>query len=166
MAVSRMLRSVAPVRTDVSEELSTPIIRGKRIGELGSTLAITSNRRKLRVFFRSVRRLLVYANVPSSSILVTLMKEAILSSETSVLTGVTRRNIPEDVILHCCFKYLRIIHLPLANSDVGFVYILKTAVLSGVTPYGSCKNQRFGGTYRLHLQGDVNRQARNNVSSK
>jgi hypothetical protein len=52
-----MLRHVALVRTDVSEEPSASFIRVTRIGELGTTLA-------------------------------------------SLLTRVTRRNIPEDTILH------------------------------------------------------------------
>jgi hypothetical protein len=40
-----MLRLVALVRTDVSEELSASFVRVTGIGELGTTLAVTSNRR-------------------------------------------------------------------------------------------------------------------------
>jgi hypothetical protein len=68
-----MLRRVALVRTDVSEEFSASFIRVTRIGELGTALA--------KKFLRSVRQLLVTASVvPSSPILVTLMKEALSSS--------------------------------------------------------------------------------------
>jgi hypothetical protein len=60
MASYEMLRRVALVRTDVSEELSASL--------------------------RSVRWLLVTASfVPSSPILVALKKEALSSSETSFL---------------------------------------------------------------------------------
>jgi hypothetical protein len=74
MVSSGMLRRMALVRTDVSEEL--------------------------RVFLRSVRRLLVTTSVvPSSPILVTMMKEALSSSETLVLTRATWHNVSEDGIL-------------------------------------------------------------------
>jgi hypothetical protein len=70
MPSSGMLRRVALVRTGVSEELRASTIRVARVGELGTTLAATSNRGTLRrnslsmsykVFLHSVPRLLVTA---------------------------------------------------------------------------------------------------------
>jgi hypothetical protein len=169
-----MLRRVALVWTDISSERIASIIRVTRIDELGTTLAVTSNRLTLPrnsesprecgnfsdsivkravslagdarwddssravwtvvsgicrgafpwtsvtyilpyikvglcLLSRSslskissiVRRLLVTANfVPSSPILVTLMKVAQSSSKSSVLTRATRRNFPEDDIFY------------------------------------------------------------------
>jgi hypothetical protein len=60
--------------------------------------------KKYQAFLRSVRRLLVTASVISSSpMLVTLMKEALSSSETSVLTRATRR--PIRFLLGLFFDY-------------------------------------------------------------
>jgi hypothetical protein len=93
MVSSGTLRRVALVRTDVSEELSASFIRVTRIGGLGTTLAHI-------ISLCNVRRLLVTAKVvPRSPIIVTLMMKALHSSETSVLTRATRRNIPESGIL-------------------------------------------------------------------
>jgi hypothetical protein len=77
---------VALVRTGIAEERIASIIRVITIGELVTTLAVTSN--------------YVTANVvPTSLILSTLMIEAVHSSETPFLTRVTRRHIPKDDIL-------------------------------------------------------------------
>jgi DNA-binding TFAR19-related protein (PDSD5 family) len=63
-----MLRRVALVRTDVSEELSALFIRVTRIGELETTLAVTSSRRTLQ-------------RIKNNKI-----KEALSSSETHHIT--------------------------------------------------------------------------------
>jgi hypothetical protein len=106
-----MLRRVALVRTDVSEELSASFIRVIRIGELRTALGVC-------LFLRSERRLLVTASVvPSSPILVIPMKEGPNSYETTILTRATRRSIPEDAILHSYRRdYLRSYELYLPST--------------------------------------------------
>jgi hypothetical protein len=123
-----MLRRTALVGIEVTGKHIASIIRVTRVGELG-TSAVTSNRRTLRrstdisgeyiaaiimvIEIGEIKtlavnnilidflRLLVIANaVLISQILVTLMMKAIRSSETSVLTRPSRRNIPEDDVLH------------------------------------------------------------------
>jgi hypothetical protein len=98
---------VALVRIDIPEEHISSIIKVTRISELGTKLALTSNRSTMRtngiyiyIFLRSVLRLLVNVNIiPSSLILVTPIMNSILSSEVSILTRVTRRYIPEEALL-------------------------------------------------------------------
>jgi hypothetical protein len=51
MPSSGILRLVTPIRTDVAEEYIASIIKVTRIGELGPTLAITSNRSMQRYSF-------------------------------------------------------------------------------------------------------------------
>jgi hypothetical protein len=132
-----MSRRVALARTDLSDERSASIIRVTRIGELGTTLAVISNKHAEKkycykhtkyyvshiVFLRRVRRLPVTANVvPSSQIIVTLMMEALRSSGRLVLARATRRDIPEDGILHVRFalrQYNSGLHFRIP-SDVKF----------------------------------------------
>jgi hypothetical protein len=83
------LRRVALVRRNVLEELSASIISVTIIGDLGTTLAVTSNRRTLRG----------NSNQYFTDFFM-LMMEALLFFETSILTRVTRRNNREDGIRH------------------------------------------------------------------
>jgi hypothetical protein len=71
MSSSGTLDLATLVRTDISEELISSIIRVTRIGELGTALVVPSNRRK--PFLCIVIQLQVTATVPSSLILVSLM---------------------------------------------------------------------------------------------
>jgi hypothetical protein len=54
MESSGMLRRVALVRTHVSKELSASFVKVTRVSELGTTLAVTSNRRMLRRNIKSI----------------------------------------------------------------------------------------------------------------
>jgi hypothetical protein len=79
-----MLRRMNLVRSDVSKEFRASFIRVTRTGELGTTLALTSNRRTLREIqsekgsvsmeFHISSMLVTAGVVLSSPILVTLMK--------------------------------------------------------------------------------------------
>jgi hypothetical protein len=82
MPSSGMLRRVALVRTDVSVELSASSIRVTTIGELGTALAVTINRRRLR-----------RNSHPDDG-------GAKFLRNVSSYKSHTRRNIPEDAILH------------------------------------------------------------------
>jgi hypothetical protein len=94
-----MLRRVALVRTDISEDRKAFIIRMKRIGELRRALTVANNRSSLRRNSR-LRLLGTVKAVPSSLILLIPMMEALRSSEISVRTRATQRNIPEGGVLN------------------------------------------------------------------
>jgi hypothetical protein len=128
MSSSGMLHGVALVRTDVSEERCasiTSVLTRATWHDIPGDGILHSHRRQnfqsyifsedglhspsskchlVRVHSvtlqKAIRLLVTASVVPSSPILVTLMKEALRSSETSVLTRARRRNIPEDSILY------------------------------------------------------------------
>jgi hypothetical protein len=85
-----MLRCVVFVRTYGSDEHIASVIKVKGISEIGAMIAVTSNQTRCEDIHV----------VASSTILVALIMEAILCTETSVLTRATRHNILEDGILY------------------------------------------------------------------
>jgi hypothetical protein len=105
------------------------------------------------VFLRSLRRLLVTANVVLiSPIFVTLMKEALSFSETSVLTRAIRRNIIEDTSLHSHRR---------ENLRSNYI-VVEVCRLLGCDDVWLLLELRFVGTYYLHHQGEKNDRTRNN----
>jgi hypothetical protein len=105
---------VALVRTNDSEERIASIIR-------------------VTVFLHSILRLIVTAIViPSSTILVTLMIEAIRSCEASVFTRAARRNIPEDIAFLRSMLQLLVTVNVLPISPI-FVTLIMEAILSPET---------------------------------
>jgi hypothetical protein len=122
-----MLRRVDLIRTDVSDEFSAPIIRVTKIGEL-----------------RSVRRLLVTANVVPSSPILTLMMQALSSSETSVFLRSVRWLL---VILLLGIPLYRIVYVLLSIIHTYFCHF----AVSIVSGFGDV--QRFSSDYDLRTHG-------------
>jgi hypothetical protein len=62
------------------------------------------------------------------------------------------------------FNYEGWFILYLVRFEIFMAMTMKNCVFWDVTPCGSCKNRRFGGTYGLLHQGDKNWWTRNNAS--
>jgi hypothetical protein len=137
---SGMLRCMALVRTDVSEEHIALIIRVTRLGIVIELLwlLVTNN------------------SVPSSPILFTMKMETIRSSETWVLTRSTRLNIPHDGILHSHSHENLKSYSSELSACVGFevltAVVMNAAIFWYISPCSSYSNPRFGRTYDLHHQ--------------
>jgi hypothetical protein len=154
MPSSEILRRVALVRTDFSKEKHFHY-QGDKNRRARKKLAITSNRLILqkntksrcnitedsifkiqpresfkfyKVFLCSVLRLLVTANVvPRPPIYFTIMMEATLSSETSIMITAIQRNIVETVFL--------------IFTIIGALYLFKDTFQRYCLEFSSVKNE-------------------------
>jgi hypothetical protein len=130
---SGMLRRVALVRNDVSEEPSASFIRVTRIGELGTTLAVTSNRRTLRRHHSSYE--IVYFIVRIIVSRVNSDWPGYLSTHSDGLTSGRVRVRHRSAETYFSVRF-----------EVFTAVIMKNAVSWDVTPCDSCMNRLFGGT--------------------
>jgi hypothetical protein len=108
MASSGMLHHVALVRTDALEVFSASFIRVTRIGELGTTLAVTNNRRTLRrnTFLSSVCTCLLYhiAQCPITVRLVAMLT-----------TVMVQHLVRQPLLVQCVSNCLEISNIGLGN---------------------------------------------------
>jgi hypothetical protein len=101
----------------------------------------------------------------SSKILFTVNIVVIGSYETSVLTRTTHATSQRTAFFRV--RTVKISDPTLFNLvrfEVFTAVTMKNGVFWDVTPCGSCKNRRFGGTWRLLHQGEKNWRTRNNTS--
>jgi hypothetical protein len=103
---------------------------------------------------RSMRRLLDTADVPNSPIHVTLMMEALRSSETFLLTGATRRNIPEDGILLAMLESGSNILLLIPSQRRGVVAALLCMITSCFNPVSTI-SQHFPASSHRRRDGII-----------
>jgi hypothetical protein len=141
---SGMLRRVALVITEVSEDLSASFIRVTRMGELGTTLAATSNRRTLwrntKWFLATIKLYLTVSHSCSRFRYWNIHQDAIMWYHENVL----------------CSYWL-------VFSGITFIHMMIVVFLD-VSLCGSRKNRRIWGTYCLHHQSEKKQWPRN-VSS-
>jgi hypothetical protein len=104
-----MLHCVALVKTDIPEERSASIIRVTRIGEPGTTLAVTSNQCTLQR--KSVLTRATQHNIPEDGILHIQCRENLRSYKNRLIYDVPETNTYINMLL----QTLRSNHIPLVS---------------------------------------------------